>query len=87
MAILSKRLNLVSGIWQLASVQGIVVQREYDKHIEIETVNADALPVGDIAEAVSLSSIDGNIFPAPLTGGLYVRSRYGNGNLNFYEIV
>ena len=83
MAILSKKLNLVSGIWQLIGSNGFVGQK--NKSNKYQIVNADSLPTGDIDEAQDLHDTDLLHYPEPLSGNLYVRILTGSGTFNYYE--
>ena len=84
MATISKRLDLVEGIWQEIEAGSFVGQKDQSSAIEI--VNADALPVGDVPEAQLVSGSVNLQFNAPLAGSLYARVKYGTGTLKYYEV-
>ncbi|RLA74309.1 MAG: hypothetical protein DRG30_05445 [Epsilonproteobacteria bacterium] len=84
MATLSIKLNLVEGIWQEVGSYSIDAQK--DPSSTIELVNADALPVGDVPEAMIYAQTTQIRLQAPASGSLYVRVRYGTGSLKFYEV-
>ena len=84
MAILSTKLDLKDGIWQEVGAIGFIGQKDLSSTIEI--VNADALPVGDVPEAQTVSVSPNLQFTAPASGSLYARVRTGTGTLKFYEV-
>lgn len=77
MATLSKILNLTNGIWQEIGAVSFIGQQS-KKNLPIQLVNADALPVGDVPEAMSRIQTVELITPAPATGSWYCRVRAGS---------
>jgi len=84
MAILSKKLDLVEGIWQEIGNTDVVLQQEdYDV---IDIVNADALPVGVTTKSHKIRGVAPLQFTAPKTGSLYAMIREGTATLTYYEV-
>ncbi len=52
----------------------------------LEIVNADALPVGDVPEAQLMKGSDNLNFSSPVAGSLYVRVKYGNASVKLYGV-
>ena len=85
MAILSVKLDLVSGIWQEVGAIAFVGGKGTSTLIEL--VCADALPVGPIKEAMSFSTGDWLAVPAPISGSWYVRIATSNTGVFKYTEV
>ena len=83
MAILSSELKLKDGIWQ-ELITPCVAQQFSGGNLEV--VNADSLPVGDIIEAQTMNVSDNLSFNAPASGSLYVRVKHGAGSVKYYEV-
>ena len=82
MAIIAKRLDFTGGVWQqIDSSSDITLQRGPN---DVEIVNADSLPVGDVDEAVKIISEHPQFFKAPANGNLYARAP-GDGYLVYWE--
>jgi len=85
MAILSKKLLLESGVWQLVSTaSGFVGQKKETTLVEI--CNADSLPSGDVEESQVISEGENLQFPKPSSGNLYARVSDGTTTLKYYEV-
>ena len=82
MAILAKRLDFTGGVWQLIDTSNdVTVQRGPN---DVEIVNADSIPVGDVDQSVKIISPHPQYFKAPAAGNLYVRAP-GDGYLVYWE--
>ena len=84
MAILSKTLLLEDGIWEEIGNTAIIGQKT--GRGELEIVNADDLPVGDVDESMSISDGDGLHFLPPIAGKLYIRIKHGTCRFSYYEV-
>ncbi len=84
MATISKKLDLVYPVWQLVSAGGFIGQRKENNQLEI--VNADSLPSGDVEEAQVVNQGVNLNFSAPATGSLYARVSEGETTLRYYEV-
>ena len=74
MAILSKKLNLTDGMWQEIGAIAFIGQLPKRKSV-LQIVNANALPVGDIPEAMHRIQTSELLTPAPASGSWYCRIR------------
>ena len=76
-------LQLKKGIWQEVSNSGVVCQSPSS----VLFMNADALPTGPRAEAMTLEKTTAfQFFPAPKAGSYYVMSPHEDSVFRFSEV-
>lgn len=73
MAILSIELDLIDEIWVEIGAIAFVGQQA-NPSVEMEIINADSLPVGDISQAMNCKQNEELIRPAPANGSWYCRA-------------
>jgi hypothetical protein len=79
------KLDLVKDIWQEIGSTGVLFSK--GTSVSLELVNADALPTGDVPEAMPLGQSELQVLPAPADGSYFVRTTNVDGGVFKYNEI